>query len=161
MWVSPPNGRKQCVYPVWQVTDQGWLCVSGETLMENTPASPEGNLKAPEHLCRHCHSWRPQKEQNHKPKHCCVFFVFSFLSPSSDLHSAFIYFSPFYLVNMALKILLHCITPSYRQMNKNIRAKMHNLLMSTKTGHQLDFILIPVLNIRVNNNYDTILSKKT
>lgn len=46
-------------------------------------------------------------------------------------------------------------------MNKNICAKMHNVLMPTKTGHQLDFILILVLNTHVNNNYDTILSKKT
>lgn len=37
---------------------------------------------------------------------------------------------------------------------------MHNLLMSTKTGHQLDFILILVLNTHVNNNYNTILRKK-
>lgn len=46
-------------------------------------------------------------------------------------------------------------------MNKNICAKMHKLVMSTKTGHQVDFILILVLNTHVNNNYDTILSEKT
>lgn len=86
MWFSPQNGSKQCAYPVWQVTDQGWLCVSGEKLMENTPASPEGSSKAPEYLCRHGHSWKPQKEQDHKPKHHCVF---CFPIPLSIFWSAF------------------------------------------------------------------------
>lgn len=45
IWFSPLNRSKQCVYLVWQVTDQGWLCVSGETLMENTPALPEGKVQ--------------------------------------------------------------------------------------------------------------------
>lgn len=37
---------------------------------------------------------------------------------------------------------------------------MHNLLKLTKTGHQMDFIPILVLNRHVNNNYETTLSKK-
>lgn len=36
---------------------------------------------------------------------------------------------------------------------------MHNLLMLTKTGHQIDFILILVLNTHVNNKYETIFRK--
>lgn len=60
---------------------------------------------------------------------------------------------------MALEILLHCITPSYRQMNKNMCKNAQSTNVN-KDWSQLDFILIPVLNTHVNNNHDTILSKK-
>lgn len=83
--------------------------VSGETPMENTLASSEGSLKAPECLSRNSPSQRPQKEQDHKPEHHCVFSVLPFLSPSSHLFLAFTCFSPFIFLVQRHKNLL-CIS---------------------------------------------------